>query len=109
MRSLRELLVDDCQANEYSPNDDCNLEEALRESFPVVWEGDDEVHRWRIDYTCVCKIMDGENARFFSYSACKGTNQNSWEDAGYHFEGIDEVGEVYPVEVTTIRYQSTPE
>lgn len=50
------------------------------------------------------KITDGNTKRYFAYSACKGTNDNSWEDAGYRFEEIDQVAEVYPTEVTTINY-----
>ena len=51
------------------------------------------------------KILDEGKERFFRYSACKGTNENSWEDAGYSFEGIDNVVEVFPHEVTTIEYR----
>ena len=95
----------------YNEDQDCGvipdeeLEEVLRERFPVVWSGDEDSRRWRIDYYNVCKIVDNGVDRYFKYSACKGTNDNSWEDAGYYFEGVDSVEEVFPKEVTTIVYE----
>ena len=103
MKTLRQILEEHNKVEGFDVDDDA-LEESLRESFPVVWTGDEDSHRWRIDYSCVCKIVDAMNERFFTYSACKGTNDNSWEDAGYCFEGIDNVVEVFPKEVTTITY-----
>lgn len=106
-KTLRELLIEKAKEAEYYDGFELSeesLEEVLREDTLLVWEGDDSPHRWRIDYLCVCKIVDQGEERFFCYSACKGTNDNSWEDAGYHFEGIDEVTEVFPKEITTIDY-----
>jgi len=99
MNTLRQILE---SHNKYITED--SLEETLRECFPIVWEGDDEEYRWRIEYSIVCKIVDGGVDRYFKYTSCKGTNDNSWEDAGYTFEGIDSVVEVYPREVTTVVY-----
>lgn len=108
-KTLRELLIDIAKNSKWYTGgedfDDKYLEEVLREDTMEVWEGDDSEHRWRIDYSVVCSIMDDGVERFFSYSACKGTNDNSWEDAGYYFEGIDNVPEVYAHEVTTIEYK----
>tara|TARA_R110002126_G_scaffold166395_3_gene314100 strand:- start:3484 stop:3804 length:321 start_codon:yes stop_codon:yes gene_type:complete len=100
MKTLRGLLT------ELSVSDGCigSLEEYLRDCTLVVWEGDEEEHRWRIDYDVVSKIMDGNQPRYFKYSSCKGTNDNSWEDSGYCFEGIDAVLEVFPKEVSTTVY-----
>lgn len=102
-KTLRELLTEYALQEDYDVDDD-TLEELLREEFHVVWQGNEDQRRWRINYDVVCKIMDGNQERFFKYTACKGTNDNSWEDAGYTFEGIDNVIEVYPKEVTTIIY-----
>ena len=103
-KSLR-VLLEEYNKSEGFDTDDDTLEESLRECFPVVWEGDEDEHRWRIEYSVVCKIIDGSSERYFKYSSCKGTNENSWEDAGYYFEGIDGVVEVFPTEVETIVYQ----
>lgn len=70
-----------------------------------MWEGDEDEHRWRIDYYVVTKFKDNVVDRYFKYSACKGTNDNSWEDAGYRFEGIDNVVEVFPQQVVTTIYK----
>ena len=104
MKTLRELLTEENTLHGYELDDD-SLEETLRESFEVVWEGNERPHRWRIDYDVVIKIPDGYLSRFFKFTACKGTNENSWEDAGYYFEGIDKVREVYPHEVTVVQYK----
>lgn len=102
-KSLRELLVEYNSQND-EDTDDASLEDTLREEFEVVWEGNEDPRRWRINYDVVCKINDNGKDRYFKYTAYKGTNDNSWEDAGYTFEGIDNVVEVYPKEVTTIIY-----
>jgi hypothetical protein len=104
MKTLRELLVQESIANGWDYDEEEMLEETLRECFPAVWTGDEDQRRWRIEFQVVCKIVDDGFERFFKYSACKGTGENSWEDAGYTFEGIDKVTEVFPKEVTTIIY-----
>ena len=106
IKTLRQLLTEYREAGIW-PTDDESLEDALRECFEEIWEGDDEEYRWRIEYDVVCKIDDNGSPRYFRYSACKGTNDNSWEDAGYIFEGIDNVCEVYPEETTVITYKTT--
>jgi hypothetical protein len=103
MKTLREILTQHNSAQGWDTSEE-GLEESLRESFDVVWKGDEDVRRWRINYSVVCKIVDEGIERFFMYSACKGTNDNSWEDAGYEFEGIDNVVEVFPKEVKTTIY-----
>jgi len=107
MRTLRQILTEKCEKDGTMSRDidDELLEETLREDYLTVWEGDDESHRWRIEFSVVVKIIDDNMERFFCMSACKGTNDNSWEDAGYYFEGIDKVCEVYPHEVTTTVYK----
>jgi hypothetical protein len=105
MKTLRELLVD--LAGDVDADDE-ELEECLRECGDVVWDGNEDEHRWRIEYEVVAKFMDGDKVRYFKYSACKGTNDNSWEDAGYDFEGIDKVYEVFPKEIVTTVYVANP-
>jgi hypothetical protein len=105
MKTLREILTQHNSAQGWDTSEEC-LEESLRESFDVVWEGDEDARRWRINYQRVCEIVVYGQKRYFMYSACKGTNDNSWEDAGYVFEGIDNVVEVFPKEVKTTIYVS---
>lgn len=110
--TLREILTDICLSNGWITHDETPdeelLEEALRD-LPVVWKGDEDQRRWRIEYQCVCRVNVSGSLRYFKYSSCKGTNDNSWEDAGYQFEGIDNVSEVYPHEVKTIEYRHEPQ
>lgn len=108
MKTLREILTQWCINNDEEVTED-SLEEVLRECYDVVWEGDENKRRWRIDFSAVCKIVDEGVERFFEYTCCKGTNDNSWEDAGYLFEGIDNVPEVFPKEVKTIVYVAKEE
>lgn len=103
MSTLREILTQHNAAQGWDTDEDC-LEESLRECFDVVWEGNEDERRWRIDFSVVCKIVDEGVERFFEYTCCKGTNENSWQDAGYVFEGIDNIPEVFPKEVKTIIY-----
>ena len=109
MKTLRDLLIDYAKSSEWYEEgtelDEEYLEEVLRENTKLVWEGNEDSRRWRIDFDVVGMIKDGDKERFFKYSSCKGTNDNSWEDAGYTFEGIDNVPEVFPHEVTTIEYK----
>lgn len=108
MNTLRQLLVaegDRLGTTWDTDNNDDTLEEIMRECFEVMWTGDEDERRWRINYKIVIKIPDNGTDRFFMYSACKGTNDNSWEDAGYKFEGIDNVKEVFPREVSTTIYK----
>jgi len=110
MKTLRELLIEICTATEdqriiFNEEGDEFLEKTLR-GLPIVWKGDEDQRRWRIDYRIVCKIVDDGFERFFKYSSCKGTNENSWEDAGYIFEGIDNVKEVFPKEIVSVIYSA---
>ena len=102
-KTLRELLTEYALQEDYDVDDD-TLEELLREEFPVVWEGNVDQCRWYIDYEIVCKVTDCDQDRYFKYSARKATNGDSWSDSGYKFEGINNVVEVYPIEVTTTIY-----
>ena len=103
MKTLRQILTNYCLANGWGTDDD-ELEETLRECFDVVAHTEDRPHRWCIEFDCVCKIEDEGCTRYFEYSSCKGTNDNSWSDAGYEFEGIDNVVEVFPKEVMVVKY-----
>lgn len=103
MKTLREYLIAYSLAEE-GDNTEEGLEELLRENFEEVWEGDEDERRWCINYYIVVKITIDSEDRFFKFSACKGTNDNSWEDVGYSFEGIDNVQEVTPKEVKTTVY-----
>jgi hypothetical protein len=102
MKTLRELLTDIHKRSNFDTDED-TLEETLRE-LPIVFKGNHDTHRWRVDYDCVAKVEDDGVDRYFMYTACTGVGDNSWEDAGYEFEGIDNVVEVKPVEKTVTDY-----
>lgn len=108
METLRDLLEKEakqsCWYEEGDKITDELLEEVLRE-LPVVWEGNRREHRWRVDYDLVYKIMDGDEERFFEATSCDCTGDNSAEDCGYTFEGIDNIPEVFPEQVTTTVYK----
>ena len=105
MNTLRGLLTTYCESKGYSAEED-SLEEALRESFSVVWTGEADEHRWRTEYDVVAKINDDGVDRFFKYTTFTAkTEDGDAESCGYYFEGIDNVVEVFPKEVTTTIYQ----
>ncbi len=112
-KTLRELLMQEslqCAWVEKEDISDAVLEETLRERFNAVHEFPPHYQgRWRSESYVVIAIEDGEEDRFFAYSTCYSTDSNSWEDAGYCFEGIDNVAEVYPKEVITTTYVSEDE
>jgi hypothetical protein len=107
MKTLRELLTEMCVNSGYDATDE-SLEETLRECSEIVHTGPSDSHRWYDVYDVVGKLTDGGKDRFFEFSSCSAAGDNSWEDAGYCFEGIDNVPEVYPKETTAITYVYEP-
>ncbi len=108
MKTLRDLLIQKAledSSTKVEDIDDEVLEETLREGFNTVYEFPTHYEgRWRTESNVVAAILDDNIIRYFSYSTCYSTDSNSWEDAGYSFEGIDNVAEVFPKEITTTTY-----
>ena len=102
MKTLRELLTKRCEEDGFNTDDE-SLEECLRESGDVIWEGEYSEQRWRTTYTVVSKL-DGRLFRFSSFIA--RTEGDDAESCGYAFEGIDNVVEVVPYEKVTIAYKA---
>ena len=50
--------------------------------------------------------MDGNTPRYFKFCICTYSGENSWEDAGFYWQSFDDMEEVVPKEVRTIRYVS---
>ncbi len=75
-----------------------DLKEILIDA-PIVWEGNEDEHRWMIWFTRVVKI-DG---MFISYVWGKCTGDNSLEDAGFEWDW-DSVCEVVPKKVEQTIY-----
>lgn len=99
MKTLREILTEKCEAEGWG-TDDIELEETLREIYPVVSSEHHEAKRW-CDIWMLVANVDG---RFFRYSGYTNNNENDAEGSGYHFEGIDNVVEVFPKEIVEIIY-----
>ena len=104
MKTLREILVAVCKEEGWGTEDE-NLEEALREGYTGISETEKSDHRWRVEYYIVACIPDGDKDRYFRYTSCRPDGDLDWEDSGYCFEGIDNVVEVEPYEVTSTAYR----
>ncbi len=102
-KTLRELLVEHNTKYNYGVEED-SLVESLHECFPAVWQGNSDERRWHVSEERVIKIPDNRQERFFSFRVCTYSGDNSAEDAGFYAEGIDDISEVYPKEVTTTIY-----
>lgn len=102
MKSLRKLLED--VYNEGEEACDSLLHEILTECCPIEWEGDYEEHRWRTEYDQVRSVSDEGVTRYFRHSNYYSNSDNDAEGCGYCFEGIDNVVEVFPKEVTVIEF-----
>ena len=102
MKTLRELLTKLCEEDGFNTDDE-SLEECLRESGEIIWEGEYSEHRWITTYMVVSKL-DGRLFRFSSFIA--KTEDGDAESCGYEFEGIDNVVEVVPYEKVTIAYKA---
>lgn len=103
MKTLRELLVERCVAEGWDMDEE-GLQELLCEGYPVVWEGDNVESRWYTAATAVVQVVDGDNKRYFSHSICTYSGENSPEDAGFYPTAIDDIQEVFPVQVMTTVY-----
>ena len=103
MKTLRELLTEECVAEGWDV-DDNGLEEALRECFTSVHHEPKSSHRWREEFWNVAKIDDSGVERLFMYTSYSNTGENDAEGCGYYFEGIDNVIEVMPEKYTATRY-----
>tara|TARA_Y100000588_G_scaffold31471_1_gene30790 strand:- start:11942 stop:12283 length:342 start_codon:yes stop_codon:yes gene_type:complete len=102
-KSLAQLLIEYNEAKGYDITVD-SLRETLTECFPTKWQGDEESFRWRTEASRVVEIMDGNTPRYFMFNICTYSGENSWEDAGFCWQSFDEMSEVVPKEVRTIRY-----
>tara|TARA_R110000803_G_C11989465_1_gene321795 strand:- start:18319 stop:18678 length:360 start_codon:yes stop_codon:yes gene_type:complete len=103
MKKLRELLVEIAAGKGFifDSDDDENLEETLRLNCRVVSTEINSEHRWRTELHQVCEL-DG---RFFGVSNYTAkTIEGDAESCGYEFEGIDNIPELFAVEVMTTAY-----
>lgn len=77
----------------------------LRFGCKVVWDSpksERRNYRFRIDYDEVVEVVPG---RYFKFTECEVIDKVSDEESEYTFEGIDNVVEVYPKQVTTTIYE----
>lgn len=104
MDTLREILTKKALSEGWSTNDE-GLEEILRDYYTQVSRKEFCKHRWMIRYLVVVEIED----RFFQFTDFVSlSSDGDAESAGYEFEGIDKVPEVYPSKKVITVYKTTP-
>lgn len=101
MKTLAQLLIEHNIKHGYDVSID-GLREALLECFPTKWQGNSVEYRWRVDDSRVVEIIDGNTPRYFMFTVCSYSGENSWEDAGFCWQSFDEMVEVEPKEVRSI-------
>ncbi|AHK11121.1 hypothetical protein S14_9 [Shewanella sp. phage 1/4] len=104
-KTLAQLLIEYNIEKGYDVSID-GLRETLLECFPAKWQGDSVEHRWRVDESRVIEIMDGNTLRHFMFDVCTYSGDNSWEDAGFSWQSFDDMVEVEPKEVRSIKWVS---
>jgi hypothetical protein len=105
MRTLKEFIVEYSINKNYNPNREV-LFEIFEERFDVVSEQGRDEHRWYYNLELVTKVnIDGID-RFFAWEQCepKG-DEGDREDCGWETPDLDDLQEVFPHEVTVIKYK----
>lgn len=100
MKTLREILTDNCRENDIEATEE-NLIECLRESYNTVHRSSYRGKRWCMTYNEI-KDIDGRFFRVTNFWSSGDIDDE--EGAGYKFEGIDNVPEVSPANATTTVY-----
>ena len=103
MKTLAQLLVEYCEKNGYDVSIEM-MREVILECLPQKWQGDAQEYRWRVEESRVFEIMDGSTPRYFMHNICTYSGENSWEDAGFCWQSFDQMQEVEPKEVRTIKW-----
>lgn len=103
MKTLAQLLVEYCEKNGYDISIE-SMRDVILYSLPQKWQGDAQEYRWRVEESRVFEIMDGNTPRYFKHNVCTYSGDNSWEDAGFYWQSFDEMVEVEPKEVRTIKW-----
>ena len=103
MKTLAQLLIEYNQSNDYDISLE-GLRESLLECFTTKWQGDSNEYRWRVEESRVVEILDGNTPRYFKFNVCTYSGENSWEDAGFYWQSFDDMVEVEPKEVRSIKW-----
>jgi len=105
MKTLKEFIMEYNTANKYGLGED-DLFETFEEVFKVVAEQDRDEHRWYFNLDLVTKVeIDGVD-RFFAWTQCEPKGEDaSREDCGWYYPDLDDLQEVFPHEVTVIKYK----
>lgn len=103
MKTLAQLLIEYNLQHDYDVTIE-DLRDTLLYSMQTKWQGDSVEHRWRVDESRVVEIMDGSTPRYFKFTVCSYSGENSWEDAGFYWQTFDEMVEVEPKEVRSIAW-----
>ena len=105
MKTLKEFIV------EYNTTKDYCLEkgglfETFEECFDVVAEQGRDEHRWYFNLDLVTKVEIGGVDRFFAWTQCEPKGEDGdREDCGWKAPDLDDLQEVFPHEVTVIKYK----
>tara|TARA_R110001592_G_C13193003_1_gene753558 strand:+ start:26659 stop:26976 length:318 start_codon:yes stop_codon:yes gene_type:complete len=105
MKTLKESIVEYSIREGYTLDKE-TLFEIFEECCDVVAEQDRDEHRWYYNLELVTKVeIDGVD-RFFTWLQCepKGEDANR-EDCGWDVPDLDDLQEVFPHEVTVIKYK----
>ena len=103
MKTLAQLLIEYNIERGYVISIE-GLRETLLECFPVKWQGDSVEYRWRVEESRVVEIIDDTTPRYFMFDVCTYSGDNSWEDAGFTWQSFDNMVEVEPKEVRSIKW-----
>jgi len=103
MKTLAQLLIEYNIERGYDVSIE-GLRETLSECFPAKWQGDSVEYRWRVEESRVVEIIDDNTPRYFMFDVCTYSGDNSWEDAGFTWQSFDDMVEVEPKEVRSIKW-----
>lgn len=103
MKTLAQLLIEYNVKHGYDVTIE-ELRDTLLYRMQTKWQGDSVEYRWRVDESRVVEIMDDDALRYFMFTVCSYSGENSWEDAGFYWQSFDEMVEVEPREVRSIKW-----
>lgn len=103
-RSLKQFITDYNLSNGWDTSEE-GLYETFEECFDVVAKTWEDKHRWYTRKGVVRKVVIDNVERFFEDEEWFVHNENSSaSDCGWSCPDLDDITEVFPKEVVTIKY-----